>query len=195
MNETIQNIHTRRAIRRYQNRQVDEALLEQILDAALHAPSAGNNQYSRIVVCQDSEINLALGKLSRYMQFKGADPAKVSHSISAEQPSIQDDHALIDGFYHAPTVLTIFVRDSAYAHDDAAMIAANAWLAAHSLGLGACYIGRTDEVFATEYGMELRRQWQIPEDMVAACNVLLGYLDGPAPHAKPIREGRIVRVK
>lgn len=195
MNETLQNICTRRAIRRYQNRQIDDALLEQILDAGLHAPSAGNNQYSRIVVCQNPEINLELGKLSRYMQFKGADPAKVSHAISSEQPSIQDDHTLTDGFYHAPTVLTIFVRDSAYSHDDAAMIAANLWLAAHALGLGACYIGRTEEVFATEYGQNLRRQWNIPEDMVAVCNVLLGYREGPAPHAKPVREGRVIHVK
>lgn len=61
-------------------------------------------------VCQDREINQKLGELSRYMQFKGGDPAKLSHSISAEQPSIQDDHTLVDGFYHAPMVLTIFAR-------------------------------------------------------------------------------------
>lgn len=47
----IQKIITRHAIRRFQEKQLDEETLNQILQAGLYAPSAGNNQYSRIVVC------------------------------------------------------------------------------------------------------------------------------------------------
>ncbi len=194
MHEMIEKMITRRAIRRFQERQLDDETLEQILLAGLCAPSAGNNQRSRIVVCQDREINEKLGRLSRHMQFKDADPAQVAQSISAEQPSIKDDVTIMDGFYHAPTVLTIFARKMSYSHDDAAMIAENIWLAAHVLGVGACYVGRTEEVFATEYGRMLREKWGIPEDLVAVGNVLLGYREGPAPHDKPRKEGRIVRV-
>ena len=50
MNETIEKMITRHAIRRFQARQIDESVLEQILQAGLYAPSAGNNQLSRIVV-------------------------------------------------------------------------------------------------------------------------------------------------
>ena len=135
MHEMIQKMCTRRAIRRFQSRQLDESVLEEILTAGLYAPSAGNNQLSRIVVCQDPAVNAELGKISRYMQFKGGDPKKMSHAISAEQPSIQDDHTILNGFYDAPTVLTIFVRPGQYAHDDAAMVAENIWLAAHFLGV------------------------------------------------------------
>ncbi len=194
MNEIIEKMLTRHAIRRFQQRQVDNEILDQILTAGLYAPSAGNNQYSRIVVCQDSEINEKLGRISRYMQFKGQDPKSIAHSISSEQPSIQDDFTIMNGFYNAPTVLTIFTRDGVYAHDDGAMIGENILLAAHFLGLGACYVGRTGEVFATEYGRTLWKAWGVPEDMVPVCNVLLGYIDGPFPHEKPRREGRIVRV-
>ena len=130
MHEMIQKMCTRRAIRRFQSRQLDESVLEEILTAGLYAPSAGNNQLSRIVVCQDPAVNAELGKISRYMQFKGGDPKKMSHAISAEQPSIQDDHTILNGFYDAPTVLTIFARPGQYAHDDAAMVAENIWLAA-----------------------------------------------------------------
>lgn len=194
MNDMIEKMLTRHAIRRFQDRQLEEDVLQQILQAGLYAPSAGNNQRGQIVVCQDQNINERLGRLSRYMQYKGQDPAATAHAISAEQPSIQDDLALMDGFYHAPTVLTIFTRDSQYCHDDAAMIAENIWLAAHFLGVGACCIGRTQEVFATEYGIELRRRWGVDEDLIPVCNVLLGYREGPEPHAKPRREGRILRV-
>ena len=194
MNAIIETMLTRHAIRRFQDKQVDEIVLQQVLQAGLYAPSAGNNQRSRIVVCQDREINQKLGELSRYMQFKGADPSKTAHAISSDQPSIQDDWTLMDGFYHAPTVLTIFALRMKYAHEDAAMIAENLMLAAHSLGLGSCYIGRAEEVFDTEYGQALRKAWAIPEDLAPIGHVLLGYRDGPAPHDKPRREGRIQRV-
>lgn len=194
MNEMIEKIITRHAIRRFADRQLEEETLREILTAGLYAPSAGNNQYSRIVVCQDKAVNLKLGQLSRYMQFKGRDPGTVAHSISSDQPSIQDDFTILDGFYGAPTVLTIFTRPGQYAHDDAAMIAENIMLAAHFLGVGSCYIGRTGEVFATEYGQERRKEWGVPEELEAVCNVLLGYREGPAPHEKPRKEGRIIRV-
>ncbi len=194
MNEIIKKMITRHAIRRYQGKQLDEETLEQILLAGLYAPSGGNNQRSRIVVCQDQEINARLGKLSRYMQFKDEDPAKIAQSISADQPSIKDDLTIMDGFYHAPTVLTIFTPKQGFTYQEAAMIAENIWLAAHFLDVGACYVGRTEEVFATEYGQMLRKEWGIADDFVAVCNVLLGYREGPAPKDKPRKAGRIVRV-
>lgn len=194
MNEILQIMKTRHAIRRFQDKQLDDATLNAILEAGLYAPSAGNNQYSRIVVCQDSEVNEKLGRINRWMMFKGKEPASVAHAISADQPSIQDDFTIMSGYYGAPTVLTIFTRGGQYASADGAMIAANIWLAAHALGVGACYIGRTEEVFATEYGMEMRKAWGVPDDMVPVCNVPLGYREGPAPHDKPRKEGRILRV-
>lgn len=193
MNEMIEKILSRHAIRRFKKEQITEDELNQVLIAGLYAPSAGNNQYSRIVVCQDAELNDKLGRLNRWAQFKDKAPEKVAHSISAEQPSIQDDFTIMSGYYNAPTVLTIFTKNHKYCYEDAAMIGENMLLAAHFLGLGACYVGRTDEVFATEFGMACRKKWGIPDDMVAVSNVLLGYIDGNPPHDKPRKPDRIVR--
>lgn len=194
MNEILSKMKTRHAIRRFQDKQIEESLLNEILQVGLYAPSAGNNQYSRIVACQDKELNEKLGRINRYMQFKENDPKTVAHAISAEQPSIQDDFTILSGYYNAPTVLTIFTRNSSYANEDGAMIAENIMLAAHFLGIGSCYVGRTNEVFATDFGLETRKKWGVPDDMVAICNVVLGYLDGEAPHDKPRKEGRIIKV-
>ncbi len=194
MHPMLELIRTRRAIRRYRKEQVEEALLEQVLEAGLYAPSAGNTQLSRIVVCQDQELNEKLGRLSRWMMFKGKSPKSLGLSVSQEQPSILDDETIMSAFYGAPTVLTIFTVNHLYAREDAAMIAENIMLAAHALGLASCYIGRTEEVFATETGMALRKAWGIPEDMAAVGNVLLGYREGPEPRAKPRRPGRVIRV-
>lgn len=194
MDEMIKKMITRRSIRKYQNRQIEEEALQQILQAGLSAPSAGNNQYFRIVVCQDKQVNEKLGKINRFMQFKGKDPGTVAHAISEEQPSIQDDFTILSGYYNAPTVLTIFTKNHKYAREDAAVISENLLLAAHFLGLGACYIGRAEEVFHTEYGMEIRKKWGIPEDMTAVCSVLLGYRQGNAPRAKPQKKENIILV-
>ena len=53
MNETIQTIFHRRVIRRFDTKQIDEDLLQQILEAGLYAPSAGGKQGVIFVVCQD----------------------------------------------------------------------------------------------------------------------------------------------
>lgn len=194
MNEMIERMISRHAIRRFLPRQVEEAALEEILLAGLYAPSAGNNQGTRIAVSQDRETNLRLGQLSREMQFPAADSSQPVQPVSSDQPSIKDDLTLLDGFYGAPTVLTLFTPRMKYTREDAAMVAENIQLAAHFLGIGACYVGRTEEVFATDYGRALRKQWQIPDDLIAVGNVLLGYRDGPAPRAKPRKENRILRL-
>lgn len=190
MNELIEKIITRHAIRRFQPRQIEEDVLEQILTAGLYAPSAGNNQRSRIVVSQDREINEKLGAISRLACFGWKEPTELRGHVSDDQPSILDDINLKNVFYGAPTVLHLFVS----AREDSGFLAENMWLAAHFLGVGACFISRGEKTFDTEYGMELREKWGIPEGLTAAGHLLLGYLDGPEPHEKPRREGRIMRV-
>lgn len=195
MNQYIENMLTRHAIRRFQKIQIGDDLLEQILLAGLYAPTAGNNQKSRIVVCQDRDINEKLGKLNCTLMYGSSKKKLIDYVVSHDQPSILDDLSITDGFYGAPTVLTIFAPQTPYTHDDAAMIAAHLWLAAHFLGLGACYVGRAEQVFATPYGKELRETWGIEDGLVPVCHVLLGYIDGDAPKSKPRKEHRIIRIK
>ena len=61
MNETMQTILHRRAIRRFDERQIEEELLQQIVQAGLYAPSAGGKQGVIFAVCQDREVNERLG--------------------------------------------------------------------------------------------------------------------------------------
>ena len=55
----------RRAIRRYDPRQIEEPELQQILEAGMYAPSAGGRQGVIFAVCQDREVNERLGKIKR----------------------------------------------------------------------------------------------------------------------------------
>lgn len=193
MNEMIQKILSRRSIRRYSERRVPRDELEQILQAGLYAPNAGSGQRTLIVVCQNREINEALGHLSCQLMFKDRPRETIHRFVSAEQPSILDDPSIETSFYHAPTVLTLFAQQGyGYMHEDVAMIAENIQLAAHFLGIASCFVGRTQAVFETEYGRETQRQWGVSSDYVALGSVLLGYNAAEAPHAKARKSGRIL---
>ena len=194
MNETMQTILHRRAIRRFDERQIDEELLQQILQAGLYAPSAGGKQGVIFAVCQDKEVNERLGKIKR----ANSDPhmATATNYVSREQPSIADDPELINAFYDAPTVITMFApKNFLFSVDDCAVAAENMMLAADSLGIGSCYIGQGWTAFADSYGQEILRKWKIRTDYYAVMQLLLGYpkADDKHPAAKARKNDRIFR--
>jgi len=65
MSELMETIMHRRAIRRFDTRQIEEEALQEILQAGLYAPSAGGKQGVILVVCQDKEVNERLGRVKR----------------------------------------------------------------------------------------------------------------------------------
>jgi len=193
-NQVLECILTRRAIRKYRPEQVSEEQLEAILLAAAYAPSAGGRQSALMVVCQNREINETLGAINRAMFYKGRAPTATFH-VSAEQPSIADDPSIASAFYGAPTVITLFApKGSPYGDADCCVMAENMLLAAHSLGVGSCLVGRARDAFASDLGQKLQRNCGISEDYEATFHVTLGYIDGELPKAKPRRENRIMRI-
>lgn len=195
MNETMQTILHRRAIRRFDARQIDEKFLQQILQAGLYAPSAGGKQGVIFAVCQDKEVNERLGKIKRANSNPHMATAK--NYVSKEQPSIADDPNLVNAFYDAPTVITMFApKNFLFSVDDCAVAAENMMLAADSLGIGSCYIGQGWTAFADSYGQEILRKWEIRTDYYAVMQLLLGYPreDDKHPVAKLRRNDRILRL-
>ena len=195
MPDIFETIMHRRSIRRFEPKQIEEAALQQILQAGLYAPSAGGRQGVIFAVCQDKEVNARLGKIKR----ANSNPrmATATSFVSREQPSIADDPKLTNAFYGAPTVITLFApKNFLFSVDDCAVAAENMMLAADALGIGSCYIGQGWTAFADPYGQEILRQWNIPTDRYAVMQLLLGYAkEGdkhPAP--KPRKEGRIIRI-
>ena len=184
---------TRRTIRRFLDRQIQEEELQAVLDAGLYAPSAGGRQGVLFVVSQEKETNEKLGRIKRRNSTVKMSTDTVY--ISKEQPSIADDPNITNAFYDAPTVITLFVpKNFLYAPYDASAAAENMLLAAHSIGLGGCYIGSAWESFADPFGQEILKKWNIRTDYYAALHVLLGYpKDEQAPKGKVRKEGRIIK--
>jgi nitroreductase len=55
-------IHSQRAIRHFSDKPVSDEAIETILNAAIHAPSAGNRQPWRFVVIRDADLKRRLGQ-------------------------------------------------------------------------------------------------------------------------------------
>jgi nitroreductase len=193
MNEIIQNILERRSIRKYRPEQIEEDALNAVLIAGIYAPNAGGRQSPVIVVCQNAEINEALGEINK-SAFRGRMSAGDAY-ISKSQPSIADDASIASGFYGAPTVLTLFApKNFLYAAADCYVAAQNIMLAAHSLGIGSCMVARAEDTFSSELGQKLQKEWGIDESREAKIHVTLGYPSGDRPAAKPRKENRVRRI-
>ncbi|MFV0518868.1 MAG: nitroreductase family protein [Lachnospirales bacterium] len=106
MNEIIEMIKDRRTIRKFKYEQIEKNELEAIISAGLYAPSAGGRQSVIIAVSNDFEVNKKLGE-GRRMRVKPK-MANGNNFISKEHPSIADDPNIIDAFYGAPTLITLF---------------------------------------------------------------------------------------
>lgn len=172
MNEVIRALKERRSVRAYRPEQIKESELQQILEAGAYAPSGMGAQPVIMVVVQDKETIAALGKLNAAVMGAETDP-----------------------FYGAPTVIVVLAdRSRGTWLEDGSLAMGNLMNAAHSLGLGSCWVHRAREVFASEEGRALLKQWGIQGDYAGVGHCILGYPAGPLPQAKPRREHTIYRV-
>lgn len=194
MKTVMEAILHRRTIRRFEEKQIEEEKLQQILEAGLYAPSAGGGQGVIFAVCQTKEVNERLGRIKR----ANSNPrmAAGTNFVSKEQPSIADDPNLTDAFYGAPTVITFFApKKFLFSVDNCACAAENMMLMADALGIGSCYIGEGWTAFDDPYGQEILKKWEIRTDCYAVMQLLLGYpREGDAhPAGKKRKEGRVLR--
>ena len=181
-------IKTRRSIRKYQSGQIERGDLEKIILAGLYAPNAGGRQGSIIIGVHDAKLTEYIGKLNIAKFDRNA---LLGAYVSDEQPSIIDDPNIKSGFYGAPSVCIIFGPENfLYSIPDAFCCAENMVLAASASGLASCIIARAEETFDNPDGKKFLAQWEIPENYIARCFVLLGYLDGKDPAPKELHEGR-----
>lgn len=154
--DTLLAIQTRRSIRKYTDRRIDEEKLEGILKAAMAAPSAGNAQTWRFVVVDDKKLLAAVASLSPYAAMAASAPMAI----------------LVCGDHKAEKYPGFWVQDCAAAMQ-------NMLLAAHALGLGAVWCGiHPDAERAAVFG----KTFNLPPHVTAFGIMVLGHpADAPPP--------------
>lgn len=170
-NPAYEAILGRRSVRRYNDRMPGREDLEKIAKAGLYAASGKGGQSSVIVVVTDRALRDRLMEMNRRIGgwAEGFDP-----------------------FYGAPAVLIVLGKaDSPYSVQDGSLCMGNLMQAAHTLGLGSCWINRAYEEFRTEEGKEILRELGIEGEYVGVGHCIVGYAEGDAPKAAPRAEGRL----
>lgn len=164
-------LKTRRSVRKYRPEQVPDKLLDAVLEAGLYAPSAMNNQKPVMVAVRDKATRDQLSAMNAAVMGTERDP-----------------------FYGAPCVIVV-LADPTYPTwvEDGTLVLGNLLNAAHAVELGSCWINRAREMFDTEEGKALLRQWGIPEHYRGIGCCILGYAD-ETPALKERAANRILKI-
>ena len=160
-------IRTRRSCRSYKPQQITDEQLNAVLEAGTYAPTSRGLQSPFIVAIQNKDLLKQLAEMNAEVMGTTTNP-----------------------YYDAPTYILVFVPDGfSNGVYDAALVLENMMLAAHAQGLGSCWIHREREMFATEEGKELMKQWGLPYGLIGIGALALGYPEGEPAPAKPRKEG------
>lgn len=166
-----EDLLTRRSVRKYSDRPVEDEKLDKVLTAGLYAPTGMNNQAPVLVAVRDKETRDRLSRMNAAVMGASGDP-----------------------FYGAPCVIVVLSDPERMTWvEDGSLVLGNLMNAAHSLGLGSCWIHRAKECFDTPEGKALLRTWGVPENYRGVGNCILGYA-AEDPEAKPRKSGRIIKI-
>lgn len=168
-NETIANMLTRRSIRKYKPDMLPKETINEIIKAGTFAASGMNKQPSIIVAVTNKELRDRLSAMNAKIMGINNDP-----------------------FYGAPVVLIVLADKSSGTYlYDGSLVMGNLMLAAHSLGVGSCWIHRAKEEFESSEGKEILRALGIDGDYEGIGHCILGYIDGEEPPAHPRKENTV----
>jgi nitroreductase len=147
--DAIEAIKTRRSIRHFTQEPVPESLIRELLEAAMFAPSAGNQQPWHFVVIDDEKLLQQIPTVHPYAAMVREARAAIAVCGNLQREKHQ-------GFW---------VQDCSAACQ-------NLLLAAHALGLGAVWLG----VYPREERVKgLRTLLQLPEEIIPLALIPVGF--------------------
>ena len=184
MNQTIKSIIERRSIRSFRPDPVSETDINWILEAALFAATSRNRQPWFFSVVSNRSL---LDRMT-----KGV--LDTLRTTNAEDYTAKAADPLYSPFHNAPVVIFLSGRDDIHsALTDCANAAQNMCVAAHSLGLGSCYLRTFRLAFENpELANELNRELGLPAGYSTIFAVALGHPDEDHPPV-PLRNRDVIR--
>ncbi len=154
--KAMEAVFSRRSIRKYTKETISEQSLQEILEAAMSAPSAGNQQPWHFVVIDDRNL---LDQI----------PALHPHSLMCREAPIA---ILVCGDLSLEKHAGYWVQDCAAATE-------NLLLSIHALGLGGVWLG----IFPRDERVKgLRKLLNIPEQVIPFALIPIGH---PAEQKPP----------
>lgn len=170
--DAMQNLLTRRSVRKYKPDMIPKDILDKIIEAGTYAPTGKGCQSPIIIAVTDRKMRDRLSKMNAAIIGRDMDP-----------------------FYGAPVVLIVLARraDNTYIYDGS-LVMGNLMNAAHALGIGSCWIHRARQEFDTEEGKEILRSLGITGDYEGIGHCVLGYAD-EEPLPRPRKKDYVYWIK
>lgn len=169
-----QAISGRRSVRGYTSQPVDEITIRRLIDAAVLAPSAVNQQPWRFTVVRDQAV---LERISREAKAHMLATLPADAHANHFKATLGDPQFHI--FYHAPVLIVISVPAPApWIVEDCALAAQNLMLAAYAAGLGSCWIGFAQSFLNTPQGKAIAG---LPATSVTVAPIIVGHPKSAMP--------------
>ena len=171
MNEVMKNILTRRSVRAFSDRPVERDVLDDIVKAALCAPSAMNRQTWKFSVVTNGK------KIKELADAIGEELGREGYDL------------------YRPTVLIIPSNDrnTVWGREDNACALENIFLAAHSHGVGSVWINQLQGISDRPNVRRVVDSFGIPAQHVVYGMASLGYPAQPVTDEKE-RVGQVAYV-
>lgn len=164
--EILEIIKNRRSIRKFQEKEISEEIIDKLIEALIWAPSAGNLQARKFYFVFNQEIKEKLAKAALDQRFIAKAPLVVVGCTNDE----------IEWKYGER-------GKKLYTICDTAMAIENLMLLAYDFGLGTCPVGAFDE-------NEVSEILNIPENLHPILIVPVGY-----PAEKPLAPPRVSKTE
>lgn len=165
--EAIEALLTRRAVREFKPDPVSEEQIETILKAAMHAPSACNQQPWHFIVIDQREKLDAIAGVHPYAQMLKQAPLAICVCGDVSLETCPGNWAI-----------------------DCSAAMENLLLAAHALGLGSVWVG----VYPREERVnDFRQLLGLPSFAMPLCIAAIGYAKEPLPKVDRFKPERIHR--
>ncbi len=171
-NEVLNVIKSRRSIRAYKSDEIEAEKLNAILEAGTYAPTGGGRQSPTIIAVTSKEYRDKISNLNAKVMGSNSDP-----------------------YYGAPVILLVLADANANTFvEDGSCVLENMMLAASSLNIGSVWVHREREIFDSDEGKALLKEWGLPETLRGVGALALGYPSVPAEKPAKRKDNYIVTV-
>lgn len=153
MNDVIKCLCERRSTKAFKDDMIPKDVLDRIVKAGTYAANGRGWQSPTIIVVTDRAMRDRLSKMNAEILGTNSDP-----------------------FYGAPVVCVVLADKQRPTHIyDGSLVMGNLMNAAHSEGVGSCWIHRAKEEFESPEGKEILKELGIEGDLEGIGHCVLGY--------------------
>ena len=161
--ETLDIIHKRRSVRKYNDTPISDENLKTILSAGMTAPSAMNKQPWRFIIIKDDNLKQEVVKISKYAQMALQSPLSIL--VLADTDASYLDYWKID----------------------CSACIQNMLLSATALNIKSVWTGISEESMINGY----KTLFNLPENIVPHSLIVFGYSDVPFENRDYFDENKV----